>query len=402
MKENYCIALQPICDREMNHIADELLYRSSALTNAVNVSDDMLATARVTNITFYEFGLERLVGNRKLFVNTPRDWLLNPNLLPPHPQQVVIEVLENVEAESQIVDALKIIRKKGYEIALDDFVFSSKNRALLNLATIVKIDQWQSITPEEVLFYKQKGLKLLAEKVEEIEDFEFLLGIGFDYFQGYFYAKPEMHRGTNRIRSSNQKAQIEILNELQKEYANFNKLDKLIKQDPHLAFIILRQTNSAFYARVNRAYSIIEAINTLGLKQIQTIVLTVMLANNGAASRLILPQILTRAAMCEQLAGRYHIDPDFAFTSGLLSQMDQLLGIPLKQLLREVGLDEQRITNIIEQKGSVGKLLKIVESFENAEIYATEDGHSVETLNQTWLKSRIWAENILQTTLSQV
>ena len=402
MKENYCIALQPICDREMNHIADELLYRSSALTNAVNVSDDMLATARVTNIAFYEFGLERLVGNRKLFVNTPRDWLLNPNLLPPHPQQVVIEVLENVEAESQIVDALKIIRKKGYEIALDDFVFSSKNRALLNLATIVKIDQWQSITPEEVLFYKQKGLKLLAEKVEEIEDFEFLLGIGFDYFQGYFYAKPEMHRGTNRIRSSNQKAQIEILNELQKEYANFNKLDKLIKQDPHLAFIILRQTNSAFYARVNRAYSIIEAINTLGLKQIKTIVLTVMLANNGAASRLILPQILTRAAMCEQLAGRYHIDPDFAFTSGLLSQMDQLLGIPLKQLLREVGLDEQRVTNIIEQKGSVGKLLKIVESFENAEIYATEDGHSVETLNQTWLKSRIWAENILQTTLSQV
>lgn len=402
MKENYCIALQPICDREMNHIADELLYRSSALTNAVNVSDDMLATARVTNIAFYEFGLERLVGNRKLFVNTPRDWLLNPNLLPPHPQQVVIEVLENVEAESQIVDALKIIRKKGYEIALDDFVFSSNNRALLNLATIVKIDQWQSITPEEVLFYKQKGLKLLAEKVEEIEDFEFLLGLGFDYFQGYFYAKPEMHRGTNRIRSSNQKAQIEILNELQKEYANFNKLDKLIKQDPHLAFIILRQTNSAFYARVNRAYSIIEAINTLGLKQIKTIVLTVMLANNGAASRLILPQILTRAAMCEQLAGRYHIDPDFAFTSGLLSQMDQLLGIPLKQLLCEVGLDEQRVTNIIEQKGSVGKLLKIVESFENAEIYATEDGHSVETLNQTWLKSRIWAENILQTTLSQV
>lgn len=70
-----------------------------------------------------------------------------------------------------------------------------------------------------------------------------------------------------------------------------------------------------------------------------------MLANNGAANRLILPQILTRAAMCKQLAGRYHIGPDFAFISGLLAQMDQLLGMPLKQLLREVGLDEQRITN---------------------------------------------------------
>lgn len=206
MKENYCIALQPICDREMNHIADELLYRSSALTNAVNVSDDMLATARVTNIAFYEFGLERLVGHRKLFVNTPRDWLLNPSLLPPNPKQVVIEVLEDVEAEPQIIEALKSIRKKGYEVALDDFVFSSDNRALLDLATIVKIDQWQSISSDEVLFYKQKGLRLLAEKVEEIEDFEYLHGLGFDYFQGYFYAKPEMHRGTSRMRSSNQKA----------------------------------------------------------------------------------------------------------------------------------------------------------------------------------------------------
>lgn len=110
----------------------------------------------------------------------------------------------------------------------------------------------------------------------------------------------------------------------------------------------MRQTNSAFYARVNKAYSIIEAINTLGLKQIQTIVLTVMLANNGAASRLILPQILTRAAMCEQLAWQYQIDPDLAFTSGLLSQMDQLLGIPLEQLLREVGLDETGIENILQ------------------------------------------------------
>lgn len=400
MKENYCIALQPICDRDMNHIADELLYRSSALINAANISDDMLATARVANIAFYEFGLERLVGHRKLFVNTPRDWLLNPSLLPPNPQQVVIEVLENVEAEPQIIAALKAIRKKGYEVALDDFIFSSDNRGLLDLATIVKIDKWQSIRPEEVLFYKKKGVKLLAEKVEEIEDFEFLRGLGFDYFQGYFYAKPEMHRGTSRIRSSNQKAQIEILNELQKEYADFTRLEKLIKQDPHLAFVILRQTNSAFYARVNKAYSIIEAINTLGLKQIQTIVLTVMLANNGAASRLVLPQILTRAAMCERLALQFQVDPDFAFTSGLLSQIDQLLGVPLEQLLFEVGLDEVEVKNIIEKKGAVGELLKIVECFEKAESCALQKDHSIDALNQTWLKSRVWAENILQATLS--
>lgn len=401
MKKNYCIALQPICDREMNHVADELLYRSGEHALTADFHDDMLATARAANIAFYEVGTEALVGSRLLFINTPRDWLLNPSLLPPNPKQVVIEVLESVEADIEIIGSLKKIREKGYEIALDDFVLNPKNQALLSVATIVKIDNWQSFSSEDVLFYKEYGLKLLAEKVEIIEDFYQLRNLGFDYFQGYFYAKPEMHHGTNRNRSSNQKAQIEILKELQKEYANFNKIEKFIKQDPHLSFLILRQTNSAYYARINKSYSIIEAINTLGIKQIKSIVLTVMLANNGAASRLLLPQILTRAAMCERLARQYQIDPDLAFTSGLLSQMDLLLGLPLKQLLQEVGLDEADIENITEHKGAVGSLLELVTCFENAKSCVVKENHSIESLNKTWLQSRVWAESILQTALEQ-
>lgn len=139
----------------------------------------------------------------------------------------------------------------------------------------------------------------------------------------------------------------------------------------------------------------------MGIKQIKSIVLTVMLANNGAASRLLLPQILTRAAMCERLARQYQIDPDLAFTSGLLSQMDLLLGLPLKQLLQEVGLDEADIENITEHKGAVGSLLELVTCFENAKSCVVKENHSIESLNKTWLQSRVWAESILQTALEQ-
>ena len=400
MDNNYCIALQPICDRDLNHIADELLYRSNAFSNRALIQDEMLATARVANIAFYEFGVERLVGERKLFVNTPREWLLDPHLLPPNPNQVVIEVLENVEAEPEIIAALQQIRDKGYEVALDDFVLAPENRALLDVATIIKIDQWQEITAEDIAFYKDRGLRLLAEKVEEPHEFEQLAALGFDYFQGYFYAKPIMHQESSRVRSSNQKAQIEILKELQKDYADFNQLEKYIKQDPHLTFVILRQTNSVFYGRTHKTYSIIDAINTLGLKQIKTIVLTIMLANNGAASRLLLPQILTRAAMCEQLAYSYHVDPDFAFTSGLLSQMDQILGVPLEQLLDEVGLDENSRDIILQKKGAMGQLLKLVECYEGADTCSIDTDQSIATLNRTWFESRVWAESILQNTLN--
>ena len=397
MKTNYYIALQPICDRKLIHVGDELLYRS-ATNDAAEFDDDMLATARSVHVAFHEFDIQDLVAHRKLFINVSREWLLNPHLLPPHPQQVVVEVLESVEADTEVLHALQQIRAQGYAIALDDFVLNEGTQALLDVATLVKIDRWQTMSAKEVDYYKQKGLKLLAEKVEEVEDFKRLSKLGFDYFQGYFYAKPELQLKTRRERSSNRKAQLKILSELQKEYPSFERLEELIVQDPQLTFVVLRQANSVYYARINKAHTVYEAINTIGLKQVKSIVLTIMLADNGPASRLLLPQLLTRAAMCEHLALEQNLDPDLAFTAGLLSLMNVFMGRPLDELLLETGLDELSMRVIIEHYGAIGQLLKTVEDFEAAQIHSLQD-YEAEELNQAWLESRVWAEKILKETL---
>lgn len=401
MSNNYCIALQPICDGSMRHIADELLYRSSTQATSAYIADDeaLMATARVCNIAFYEVGLNKLVGQRKIFFNAPRDWLLNPDLLPPKSEQVVIEVLEDVVADPEMLAALLEIKHRGYALALDDFVLNEHTEQLLNIATIVKLDAWQDITPETVSFYKQQGLELLAEKVEEVEDFERLKQLGFDYFQGYFYAKPLMHAATSRERRSNHEAQIRILAALKRENLDYQQLEQLIIQDPHLTFMLLKYTNAAFYGRLAKAVTITQALTALGLRRVRGIVLTVMLADNGPASRLLLPQVLTRAAMCQQLAEEtMSIDPDRAFTVGVLSKMDLMMNTPMTELLNQLSFGPEERAALLQRKGDLGHLLATVEAFEKVDGSGLIN-ENLDRLNQLWLNSRIWVEDILQQTV---
>jgi c-di-GMP-related signal transduction protein len=163
----YCIALQPICNARLEHVADELLYRSSAKAGVAEIDDQVTATARVCNAAFYETGVEALCGTRKLFFNAPREWLLKPELLPPDVDQVVIEVLESVEGDPEVLEALKELKARGYTLALDDFVLTEATRPLLDLADIIKLDlvSWMSIVPEALHCWRKRWKTLTYSRL---------------------------------------------------------------------------------------------------------------------------------------------------------------------------------------------------------------------------------------------
>lgn len=400
MSNSYCIALQPICDRYMNHIGDELLYRSNAEDKRANFSDAMVATARASHIAFYEIGLEQLVGKRLVFLNAPKEWILKPELLPPNPTQIVIEVLETVVAEPEVLKVLREIKNKGYLIALDDFTLSEKTDLLLDYADIVKIDTWQSTSTKELAYYKARKLKLLAEKVETKEDFDFLVQQGFDYFQGYFYAEPLVHPDSVHERVTNRQAQIMLLAELQHEDVDFAQVEALILLDPQLTYIILKHANSAFYAPHNKATSVAHAIKTLGLRRLLAIVSTQLFTNSSTGSNLLLPHILTRAAMCGHVAELYGIDTHTAFVVGLLSKIYVIFDVPYSELLHQLSLPVEIIQQLELRQGKYGRLLGMIESFEQGDMSQLSP-EKVAMLNQMWLKSRVWVQDILEGTTEQ-
>ncbi|NLC37401.1 MAG: HDOD domain-containing protein [Alcaligenaceae bacterium] len=393
--QNYCIALQPICDGDLVHVADELLYRENAAATFANVADDeaMLATARVCHIAFYEIGIERLVGQRLVFVNTPRDLLLKPELLPPSSGQVVVEVLENVAADPEVLAALRQIRELGYEVALDDFVLTEDTRPLLDVATIIKVDLHQPFDADAVALYKKRGLRLLAEKVEDLQTFERLRGMGFTLFQGYFYARAETQQAFSSERSNNHAALVRLLVELQKGDVRVKEIERIIAQDAQLTFLLLRYTNSALFHYNGKIQTLFQALQVLGLKQAGSLALTMLLANHGPACKLLLSRALTRAGMCERLAQR-SAGAEAAFFVGILSMMGELLGKSMEQLLQQLALSQEIMSALADREGELGRLLADIETFENARVHGWPAAR-VELFNQTWLQSQIWSTETL-------
>lgn len=391
----YCIALQPICDAQLRHVADEMLYRSHAGASQAIIDNPVTSSARVWNTAFHEIGLEALVGQRDLYFNAPREWLLDPDLLPAGSEQLVIEVLENISVDQPLLESLQRLRTAGFRIALDDFCLDDQSRPLLAHADIVKLDMlqpgWENWLPE----IRDHGVTLLAEKVEQPELFERCRDLGFSLFQGYFYARPQVQGDSQRKRASNHSAQIQLLSALYQETPDLQQLERLLVQDPQLCISLLRLSNSAAFRRSREISSIRQALQLLGTLRLRSLVLTLMLAQNGPASLLMLPNLLIRAAMCEDLAGSLtDADPHAAFTVGAFSMLDQLLDDDLPSLLQSASLSAEIRTAVLQQTGKLGKILKLVLTHEQG-LANRLSASLLERVNHSYLVSASWANRLL-------
>jgi EAL and modified HD-GYP domain-containing signal transduction protein len=75
---------------------------------------------------------------------------------------------------------------------------------------------------------------------------------------------------------------------------------------------------------------------------------------------------LVRARMCALLAGPHGIDPGFAFTAGLLSALDRLLGIPIDEIGRNVDVDVELGAAAFQRWGPVGALVAAAADYQVA------------------------------------
>ena len=189
--ERVLLARQPILDRQDRVVAYELLYRPMPLGGGP--LDPLAATASVIVNGLSDVGLDALVGPHPAYVNVTREFLLGMPSLPFAPERVVLELLEDQELDDALLQALRDLVDAGFTIALDDFHYTPEQEPLLELATIVKLDV-RALTPEQLahdaVMLKARGQWLIAEKVETDEEARRCRELGFDAFQGYFFARP--------------------------------------------------------------------------------------------------------------------------------------------------------------------------------------------------------------------
>lgn len=391
------IGRQPIFDRRMKVIAYELLYRHADVDRAI-ISDFDAASSEVVVNSLIDVGLDRLVGNALAYCNFTRGFLIKGAGVSFAPGKLVVEVLETVRPEPEIFAALKQLAGAGHQIALDDFVLTDETRGLIEYADIVKIDvlaqSRAQIASQVFRLRKLKDLKLLAEKVETHDDFQYCEKLGFDYFQGFFFSKPQVMSG--RKIAPSRLAMLRLMAELQRPEIDMDVLQEIIETDVNLCVKLLRQINSCFYSLVSEVKSVRQAIVYLGVTHIRNWACVVALGTIDDKPQEVVTMSLVRAKMCELLGGEQDADLSSEFfTVGLFSMLDTIFDSPMDEVLENMPLDNEVKAALLKREGDFGRVLANVEAHEKGEWDSVErDGYGQKQIMEAYITALEWSRTV--------
>lgn len=362
------IGRQQILDQNFNTFAYEILFRGKDFDLSIKEGATS-ATNQVITDTILEIGLNHLVGPHLAFINFTTQNILDKTPLNLPKDRIVIEVLENVEVDSQVVQNLRELSALGYTIALDDFELSPQWLPLLEFVDIIKLDIMANSLDEThklIAQLKPYNLKLLAEKVETHEEFQLLQEWGCELFQGFFFSKPKVVEG-KRL-SVNQASAMQLLAIINQSEVGFQQINQVISQDLGLSYKLLHYINSASFALANKVESIQQALTYLGLKEIKRWANILTLSSMSSQPCPALQNILLRAKMCELLAIEIDQDADTFFLVGLLSGIDSILDMPLDMALQQLPLSDTISQAILQKSGLAGEALQYSLNYEHWEI----------------------------------
>ena len=175
------VARQPIFQKTKEIFAYELLFRSGMTSGFPNI-DGNVATTSLLSSSFFTIGVDKITGGKLAFINFTADLIKQgtPHLFPN--EKLMVEILEDIEPDKEIVDTCRALREKGYQLALDDFVYSKKFDQLVELSNIIKVDfrlTSASVMKEMVERLASFNCILLAEKIETYEEFNQAVDMGF-------------------------------------------------------------------------------------------------------------------------------------------------------------------------------------------------------------------------------
>ncbi|MBI1823579.1 MAG: EAL domain-containing protein [Nitrospirae bacterium] len=373
-EENYLIGRQPILNRDEDLIAYELLFRSAASRTHAEFSDVTHASASVILNTLSGFGLEQMIGKNKAFINLDQKMLMGDaiELLPR--ERVVLELLESAVISPELITRCRELKEAGFTLALDDHSFNPIYKELYEIVHIIKIDLMQ--TPPErldemVKSFREYPVKLLAEKVETRDIYMQCHALGFEYFQGYYFAKPTL---MEKKRIDEAGTILLKLIRLLLNDSEIEEIERAFRSSPGLTYKLLLLVNSVSLGFKEQIETVRHAIALLGrqrLKRWVQLALFVSEKQPGLENPLV-ELAGSRATFMEQLAIRHpqlktnRNSPDQAFMIGILSLLEAIYHISLDEVVASLNLTYEFKEALLTKSGTLGAILELAELFERS------------------------------------
>ena len=405
--EKFFLGRQPILDRNQEIVGYELLFRSADIDHAV-IESYSHASSNVITHALSSFGMHEVLGGKFGFINVHLGLLLSEilELLPIG--QTVLELLEMIQLDDQVVERCRELKEMGFVLALDDHEFDAANIDIYFVVDIIKIDillTGMAALPEVVRQLRKYPVKLLAEKVETVEQFQICYDLGFDLFQGYFFARPVV-LNRRKIDVSGL-ALLKLLQQLTMG-ASIEMVEMTFKENPGLSYNLLKLVNSVYLGMREKIKTLRHAILLLGINQLRRWTQLSLFA--GHDSRSMNHPLLEMAAvrgclmeiMLKQQSGRAASDEqaEAAFMVGILSLLDVLFETSMDEIVSNLNLNDDVSSALLRREGRLGKMLMLTEKLEVTDFDAVtvllgECGVSLDQLLTAQLEAFNWRSSII-------
>ena len=411
MSQSTFVGRQPIVDRDQHVVAYELLFRSSATAQVADFGEVGHAAVRVMVNTFASLGMDAVLGRSLGFFNVTGEVFLSDLVEALPAERVVLEILEDVEPTPAIQARCEALQAAGYTIALDDWIVDDPRECLLPYTSIVKVDL--PAVPAKSLrklvrSLQEHDVQILAEKVETAEEFECCSRLGFDFFQGYFFARPIVLEGADL--DATKATLVKLLQQIMGE-ADTPTIVETFKQDAKLGLNLLRLVNTAGMASRVRLETIEGAVRHLGRQQLGRWMTILLYAQDqeGDLPSPLLTAAAHRGRLMELLAAAHgeacadSKESERAFLVGMLSMADALLGRPLQSLVKEWRLSREVASALTGHEGELGSLLNLAIAVERGEMEKIEQrlhqrDCSLSELQKIEDQSYAWVHGLIQPT----
>jgi len=368
-KQHTFIARQAILDINLKTVGYELLFRDS-LDNVFNEPSPEKATSKVILQNHLLGDLSNVCFGKLAFINFDQFTILQNAPLLFNSKNIVIELITTIHVTDELVFKVSQFHKKGYTVALDNYDFSIKWQSLLPYISVIKLDiektSYSQIKElKEQLLSTKSNIKIAVERVETQEQFQNMRALEIDYYQGYFFHKPEMQLGT--CAPPLKLHLIQLFLEAYKPNLDFDQLALIISRDVTLVTGILRLVNSASECGNIEITSIKQAITYLGANKIkQYVAIISMSALSSESPPELFMESLVRAKMMEILTEekRFSHVKDKAFLTGILSNLDAILNSPMKDVVMTFHFSQDIKLALINQQGVLSELLELAKYFE--------------------------------------
>jgi EAL and modified HD-GYP domain-containing signal transduction protein len=376
MENHAFLSRQPVMDSDEHTVFYDLFYLDRNLSS--DFIDDRYASTSVLSNVLNKFGVKSIVGDHSAFIKADYTFILHDLIFSIPSEYFIISILEQVEIDEVIIERIKLLKEKGYRLCLNDIALSKENvekfKDIFEYMDFIKIDVLRTgriLVEQNFHLLAHSAAKKIATKLESMQDFNFAKRLGFDYFQGFYFAKPVILN--NATLDVAQLSVLKLTSKLMSDETSIEDIAMEFEQNYALTIQLLKFINSGAFHFREKLTSIKHILTLLGRQKLSQWLMLMIYAksivNHPSMESPLLLMVKNRTELMIKIL--YAVNENTskeleseAYFVAVLSLADTLFSVSEEIILDELNVSSEVKNAILRREGLLGEIYALIRDIE--------------------------------------